>query len=225
MKKISSICILISITFLATAQAAFDDEIPETNYGIHFGLGVSAIRGTELERSRPGVGFNAGLYLYGEKAKKKKNNYQIELNSRFAIYRFNNQYLGNTAYTKISSICLEMPILWRRRLGNFKVEGTNHFLLGIQPAYMLKSALYTGPEFEPLYKDNYLLTWKNLPLLPINISAVAGYRFSGKLTGFQAALKVGLLNINNNFNIPSVVPKTGKGGSIQTMSVEFGISF
>lgn len=229
-KKCITINLLIFSFFLFSsvlinAQVWEPEELASTPYGIHFGVGFSSMTGGELKNPRAGVGLVAGFYLFGEKRQKKINNFQIDLNFRFSSYKFANKYLGNSAYTKISIISIDAPLMWRRRLGLYSENKNQHLLLGVQPSFNVKSTLYIGSEEVPAQSSNYLKTWSNLPLLPYNFSAVLGYRTKGKTVGFQGMIKVGLLNLNNNFSLPQYLPATGTGKPIRTLSIETSMLF
>lgn len=210
---------------LLNAQVWEPDELASTPYGIHFGVGFSTMTGGELKNPRPGVGLVAGFYLFGEKRQKKLNNFQVDLNFRFSSYKFANKDLGNSAYTKISIISIDAPIMWRRRLGQYSENKSQHLLFGLQPSFNIKSTLYIGSEEIPAQSSNYLKTWGNLPLQPYNFSAVIGYRTKGKTVGFQGMIKAGLLNLNNNFSMPQYLPASGTGKPIRTISIETSMLF
>lgn len=223
--KVALGLLLCFTSHAATAQLWEPDELAATPYGLHFGIGLSRMNNKELQNSRLGTSFNAGFYLYGQKKKREKNNYQAELNFKFSKYKFANAKLGNSAYTKISIISIDVPLMWRKRIGVYTEQSHNHFLLGIQPSMNLKSALYIGSEEEPAQSNNYNNTWSNLPLQPYNLSIVTGIRSTGKSAGIQLMFKAGIVDLNRNFNLPQYLPATGTGRSIRTATVELDVVF
>ncbi|MBL7812895.1 MAG: outer membrane beta-barrel protein [Bacteroidetes bacterium] len=203
------------------------EENERLNYGLKLGTGMSAITGGELQRPRPMVSFLAGAYYYTKEMKKSPLAFQTGLDARFRGGNFGNSDSGNTAYTRIGLVTLDMPLLLNYRLGKKQEDKYRCIQIGAQIGYILKSVAYTGswPNYTPADADNYMSRWKNLPLHPFDIQAVAGYQYRGGVMGWTASVKVGLNNLNDNFKMPNLTPATGNGKRIATVSFDLGLVF
>lgn len=198
-----------------------DDKYP---FGLRMGTGVTMTYGRELKNPRPLLGWSAGLYYIRESRKKSKNYWQIEANFRFMGSNYANS--GQSAYTKITLMGLQLPVYYAYKLsGNEKIQ--KHLIFGPQLTYYMRSVVYQGPEKEPFNRDNFFKTWDNLRIIPLDISPVFGYQVRRPRVTYQTALKVGVmnLNMNGNFILPAMIPQTGTKRGIYTIGIEFGANF
>jgi hypothetical protein len=59
----------------------------------------------------------------------------------------------------------------------------------------------------------------------LNLQGVIGYQFRGGIAGMQLRLKASILDLNDNFVLPGLLPATGKGKIIATWGLELGFLF
>jgi len=213
-----------------------DEELAERlNYGLKLGFGVSTMTGGELENARPYVGPSAGFFWY-TKEKKSPWGFQtgFEGNLRGSNFANSNDQLpggGNSNYRRIGIISADVPLLLNYRMGKKSDEVYRCVQMGLLVSGIIKSTVYLGPDKLPAqhYLDSngmsHLYRWKNLPLKPIEFAAVLGYQSRGAVAGWQAQLKVGINNMNNNFVLPYAYPVTGRGRRISTASLNFSLVF
>ena len=201
--------VLIVILSSALNLCAQETSKPASyKLGIKTAINLSTLLGTELENPTPRFGYTAGAYVYA--AINKKWQFQTELLANFKGSNFNNDLED---YTKISTFCLDMPLL----LGYKFNDGKNVVLLGPQASYLSLSSMYIGSNAKAYVND--------IGLKPFGIDACAIYQVNGKVVGFQMGAKLGILNMNNGVNFENINPPTGKDGTIQSLSFEIGMLF
>lgn len=223
---------LLAILFLCSAFSAKaqlwteEEQSGRINLGLKFGPGFGSFYGKELKNPRPLLGFNAGLYLHGKDTLGKAT-WQTGLEARFRGGNFANFDYGNTAYTRIGLITIDVPMLLNINVQPGKKTGKYKALqVGLIGSYILRSVLYIGEDKIPQNRDNNLKTWKNLPFRPFDAQAMIGYQKRGALAGYQIGLKFGVVNLNKNFVLPGgTLPTTGTGKRIGTWNVDFDILF
>jgi len=209
----------------SNAQLWTDEEInARSNLGLKLGIGIGSIYGKELKRPTPLMGFNAGLFLHG-KDTLRKINWQTGLEARFRGSNFNNSDSGNTAYTKIGLITIDIPLLINYRLSAPRASTNKVLQIGATCSYILRSIVYIGDEKIPAQRDSYLETWSKLPLKPFDIQAVIAYQTRGRVAGYQISFKYSLFNMNNDFHLPGLLPVTGTGKNIGTWNLDFAVLF
>jgi hypothetical protein len=207
------------------AQQWSDDEVRERlNLGLKLGLGLGSFYGKELKHPTPMMGFQAGVFMHGKDTNSRLN-WQTGLDARFRGSNFNNGDSGNTAYTKIALITIDVPMLLNIRTGKVRSGNYNAVQLGITASYILKSMVYVGEDKTPAQQNNYLKTWSKLPLKPIDYQLVVGFQHRGQVSGYQINFKYSLFNLNNNFKLEGMLPATGTGKFIGTFSLDFGFLF
>lgn len=226
MRKLAFTLFIFLNATTSFAQNWTEEEVSERlNYGLKMGMSVSGIYGTELKNPVPMPGVHAGLFWHSKPRNDKKIGYQTGIEARLRGSNFDNGDLGNSAYTKIGLISLDVPLILNMNIGKVEEKKYKVAQIGIVPGYFLKTIMYSGPDRIPVQRDNYLKTWDKLPLKPIDLQAVIGYQYRGNSAGYQAQLKVGVLNLNDNFSLPELLPATGTGGTIMTWNLEFSIVF
>lgn len=195
-------------------------------YGIRMGFSVTSFSGTELSNPRPMLGYTGGFYYFWKPNKKKKLEFQNEVNIHFQGSNFANEEYGNTGYRRITLLSAELPFYAAIPLTNSeKEEGRTRLLVGPQWAFNLRSAVLQGPFYEPVEKDNYLSSWESLPFKPMHFNAVIGVQRIKGVLGYQIKIKRSITNLNDQFYLPKNLPETGKGGTIFPWSVEFCLVF
>lgn len=216
---------LLAFSAKAEAQQWSEDEIKDRmNMGLKLGLGFGGVSGGELKNPTPLLGFNAGLFFHG-KDTNARFNWQTGLEARFRGSNFRNGDSGNTAYTRLGLITADIPVLLNIRLGQPKTGKYKALQVGVIAGYIVRSIVYIGDDKIPAQRDNYLTTWSKLPLKPFDLQAMIGYQKRGQITGYQFSVKYGLLNLNNNFVLPGLLPATGTGKRIGTWNVDFSFMF
>jgi hypothetical protein len=89
--------------------------------------------------------------------------------------------------------------------------------LGPQAGFLLSSEVYVNGAFKAKYRD--------LNLKKMDAMGVVGYQFNGYYTGFQVAIKYGLVDVNKNLYFKDVLPETGTGKTIRNASIDFSFLF
>jgi hypothetical protein len=224
--------ILILLAWLGMANLTAQgwtaaDELGNREVGLRLGTGVYGIFGGELKNPTPKIGFQAGFHWYGSKPEKRLN-WQTGLEASFTGSNFKNEdtfgLISNSHYSQLGIIQVDVPLLLNIRLKPFSDKGYNCLQIGILPGAILSSVIYVGSEKTPVQQTN-LQPWKNLPLKPINLSGVIGYQKTGPQVGFSFRLKMSLLDLNDNFVLPSLLPATGTGKRIGVWGIETAMLF
>lgn len=201
--------VLIIILSSALHLSAQETSKPASyKLGIKTAVNLSTLLGSEFENPTPRFGYTAGAYVYT--AINKKWQFQTELLANFKGSNFKNDLED---YTKISTFCIDMPVMLGYRLN----EGRNAVLFGPQFSYLSLSSMYIGSNAKAYIND--------IGLDPFGLDACVMYQVNGKVVGFQMGVKLGLLNINNGVNFENINPPTGKGGTIKPFSFEIGMLF
>ncbi|MFM7638404.1 MAG: hypothetical protein ACKO67_01625, partial [Bacteroidota bacterium] len=121
----------------------------------------------------------------------------------------------NSAYTKISLMSLDLPLLVNYRLSKQRDKQIKQLQAGVQLAYNFNSVLYVGPQKRPLATAtetyNSIKEWDRLPLKMYDLQAVVGYQYRGESMGYSMSMKMGLLNLNNNFLLRGLVDTDNDG--------------
>jgi hypothetical protein len=201
-----------------------EEPYSRSNFGLKMGLGWSEFFGGELQNPRPAHGFVGGFYAHSDPAKLKLG-WQLELLFRLRGSNFANADLGNTSYTKINFMSIDLPIMTSWRLSAPNAEKFRSVLFGLNVSYIFKSVVYQGEDRMPVQFDNWNNTWSNLPVRNFEFGPVLAYQYRGQIVGWQVAAKVGMNDLNRNFVIPQLLPKTGTGKPIRTMGLEFSLLF
>lgn len=221
-------------------QSSESDYEKNTNFGMKLGISASTMFGGELQNPSPLLGYVAGVY-YHTKLDKRKIHYQtgIDLRLRGSNFNLNDKEASNRTYTRIGLVSLDVPLNALFLLGNYSREKSNHFMIGIQPSYILRSVVYLGTGQIPAQSQVYMKKWQNLPLYNFELSGLIGHQHKQEGFGYQIALKVGLHTLNNNFELSvtetdpvtqlpvtyPLTPQTGLGKYIGTGSLEFAFIF
>ena len=218
--------ILFSFFFLLgihglRAQAVSElDYEGRQNYGLKMGMGINSMYGGKLQNPRPSVGFMAGLYIHSNPEKKRSPiGFQSGLDLRMRGSNFANARATDTAinkaYTKISLMSLDVPLLVNYRLSKQRDKEIKQLQAGLQLGYTFNSVLYVGPQKRPLPTAfntyNSIKQWDQLPLKIYDLQAVVGYQYRGETLGYSVSMKMGLLNLNNNFVIRGMADTDGDG--------------
>jgi hypothetical protein len=226
--KISIItALLLFPTFLFSQGWTEDDEISNRQIGLRIGTGAYGMFGGELKNPRPKAGFQAGLFWFGAK-EEKKTNWQTGLEVCLMGSNFKNQdsfgIASSSNYTQIGIIQVEVPLMLSFRLGKYNPKKYKSLQVGLLPAVIVSSVVYVGDDKVPVQQTN-LNKWESLPLHPLNLQGVIGYQFRGGIAGMQLRLKASILDLNDNFVLPGLLPATGKGKNIATWGLELGFLF
>lgn len=204
-----------------------DDELSGRHLGLKLGTGVYSIFGGELKNPRPKIGFQAGFFWFGPKPQKVLN-WQTGLEASFLGSNFKNEdsfgIASSSNYTQLGIIELDLPLLLNIRTAKYADGNYSALQVGLIPGWILKSVIYVGPEKRPQQQSN-LEPWGNLPLQPINLQGVVGYQYIGSQVGYNFRLRASLLDMNDGFYMPALLPETGTGKRIGTMGLEFALLF
>jgi hypothetical protein len=201
------------------------EDFRRQNFGLRLGAGLYSMLGTELSNPRPLFGYAGGLFLQKKLSRSKPHWVYTEISARFAGANFSN-FQQSSDYTKISELFLDVPVLWKFNLERKSNKDLgNNILLGFQGSYLMRSAIYVGPERLPKNYQIWWKRWENLPLKPFDLCAMAAWEYGGERSSFMVSLRMGLINTNNNFNIPDVTPATGNNGTIRNCSLECSMLF
>ena len=202
-------------------QAVSDlDYEGRQNYGLKMGMGINSMYGGKLQNPRPTVGFMAGLYIHSNPEKKRSPwGFQTGVDLRMRGSNFANAKATDTAinraYTKISLMSLDLPLLVNYRLSKQRDKEIKQLQGGLQLGYNFNSVLYVGPQKRPLPTAfntyNSIKEWDQLPLKMYDLQAVLGYQCRGESLGYSVSMKMGLLNLNNNFVIRGMTDTDGDG--------------
>jgi len=199
-----------------------------SNLGLKMGVGAYSFYGDELKNPRPMLGYVAGLY-YHSPLEKGRFHVQTGLDLRFRGGNFDNANPGdtatNTAYTKISLVSLDLPVQLLISTNLNKQREALFITLGANASYLMRSVVYVGPNKIPLNQAEYMQTWDNLPLKPIELMLSVGVQQRLVTVGYAFSLNVGIRNLNDNFQIQGLSPATGNGLYIGTWSLEAALLF
>lgn len=226
MKK-TSILILAILAFYGrvTAQEGANDL---SNLGLKMGVGAYSFYGDELKNPRPMLGYVAGLY-YHNPLEKGRFHYQAGLDLRFRGGSFKNAQPGdtatNTAYTQISLVSVDVPLQLLISTNLKKQREALFITMGATASYLFRSVVYVGPNKIPLNQSQYMQTWDNLPLKPVEVLLSVGVQQRFVTVGYSVNLNVGIRNLNDNFLIQGISPATGNGLHIGTWSLEASLLF
>lgn len=236
---------IVLIAAISGFQPAFsqqwsEEELNEKlNYGLKMGLGVSSMYGGELQNPSLYFGPVAGIYWMPGKYKKRYG-FQTGLEARLRGSNFGNTSddfpnSGNYNYRKIGLITLDLPLIANYKLNKSTDKRQEYFQIGLLTSITLRSTVYLGEDkiparhvFDTLDQaSSHLYRWPNLPLAPVELSGVIGYQTKGEVVGWQALLRFGINNLNQNkkFSMPYAFPATGTGRPIYTWSLEFAMLF
>lgn len=224
-KLILTIVALVSMLGNSQAQDANNDW---SNLGLKMGVGAYSFYGEELKNPQPMFGYVAGLF-YHSPLEKGRFHVQTGLDLRFRGGDFANGGIGdsaiNTAYTKISLVSLDVPLQLLISTNLDKQREALFVTLGANASYLMRSVLYVGPNKIPLNQSEYMQTWDNLPLKPIELMLSVGVQQRFVTVGYAVSLNVGITDLNDNFKIQGINPATGNGGKIATWSLEASLLF
>lgn len=224
-KLILTIVALVSMLGNSQAQDANNDW---SNLGLKMGVGAYSFYGEELKNPQPMFGYVAGLF-YHSPLEKGRFHVQTGLDLRFRGGDFANGGSGdsaiNTAYTKISLVSLDVPLQLLISTNLDKQREALFVTLGANASYLMRSVLYVGPNKIPLNQSEYMQTWDNLPLKPIELMLSVGVQQRFVTVGYAVSLNVGITDLNDNFKIQGINPATGNGGKIATWSLEASLLF
>lgn len=199
-----------------------------SNFGLKMGAGLYQFYGEELKSPTPMMGYVAGIY-YHDPLKKGMVHYQAGLDVRFRGGNFNNAKDSdtaiNTAYTSISLVTVDVPLQVLVSTNPQKGSKALFITGGVIPSYIIRSVLYVGPNKVPLNQEEYIQTWDNLPLKPLEVLATLGVQKMKDNFGYTIGLNVGINSLNDNFKVEGVAPVTGNGLRISTMALEASLIF
>lgn len=215
--KILFLLLFLGFSHEITAQDEFEmfKYNPKSKFGLRLGLGASGIRGNNLIKPTPYVGYAAGFYHHGRI--KNRSYFYYEASARFKGSNFNTDPDSNT-YSKITLFYAEMPVAYMYRLG--QDEKKPFFLMaGGGGGLLVKSSMLFGPD--PIPKHF------NLPLKTGDLFAMTGFHKYFGSVGLQLTAKWGLLNINKNnwAGFQDVKPNPDQGKPIKNWSMEFALIF
>jgi hypothetical protein len=221
--KVKLLFVLVPLMWITGLQAQLVSDMDyegRQNYGLKMGLGINSMYGGKLQNPRPTVGFMAGLFIHTNPEKKRSPwGYQTGLDLRMRGSNFANAKAGDTAinraYTKISLMSLDVPLLVNYRLSKQRDKEIKQVQGGLQLGYNFNSVMYVGPQKRPLPTAfntyNSIKEWDRLPLKMYDLQAVVGYQYRGESLGYSVSMKMGLLNLNNNFVLKGLIDADGDG--------------
>lgn len=210
---------------MSNTPEEMNEAFERSPLALKLGISINQWLGTEVSNPRPGTGFMAGFVYAAKEADKGNVGFQTELNIRLNKYPFANEDQGKSALTRISLIQAEIPILGAYALSSPNSDRYKNILFGLAPAFTFSSRAYVGADKLPLERDNYLESWKSLPLEPMAISLAIGYQSRSDVAGFQVMLKWTLNDLNRNFAIEGTLPETGTGKPIRLLNLETAFVF
>lgn len=205
MKSSHFILIALWMTFCGTASAQLYQAKEKNHIGMKVGGSFSMLGGGELQNPTPRFSFQGGVFV--RQQIHPSLHLQLEGVATFRGSKFNN---GINRYERISLFYIDFPVYLYVDLSKRKNEHLLFF--GPQSSFLLNSEVYVNGGAKAMYRD--------LGLKPFDLIAVAGYQHNGYYTGFQAALKAGLTDINDGLFFKDVLPETGFGKPIQNLSLE-----
>lgn len=223
------ICAIVLLSSIAAKGQGWsdDDEISNRQVGLRLGTGMYSVFGGELKNPRPKTGFQAGLFWYGNR-ERKRFNWQTGLEVCLMGSNFKNEdsfgLSSASNYTQMGIIQVDVPLLINLRVQPYSEKKYSAVQFGLVPGGIINSVIYTGEDKVPLQQNN-LKPWKNLPLNLFNLQGCLGYQYRGGAAGFNVRIKASLLNLNDNFVLPDLQPATGNNKFIGTWALEFGMIF
>ena len=185
-KQYLLIALVLIAANTANAQAVSQlDYEGRQNYGLKMGMGINSMYGGKLQNPRPTIGFMAGLYIHSNPEKKRSPfGLQSGIDLRMRGSNFAN---GKTGDTAINRAYTKISIM----------------------------SLDVGPQKRPLPTAfntyNSIKEWDRLPIKLYDLQAVAGYQYRGETLGYSVSMKMGLLNLNDNFVIRGMVDTDNDG--------------
>ena len=205
--------LLLLLLFTGTAcmqlQAQIVPKEDKFRVGLRIGMGVTTIKGGELENPTTKRGFVAGAY-----SRYRFSNwldFSTGLEASFRGSRFDN---GDSGYSQVGLVYTDIPALFMIKTGN---DGKFRTVIGYQASALLKSSLFVGPD--PVYRK------LGLPLRQMDHMAVFGFTLDGVITGLNFYVKYSLRDVNSGINYPEIRPEQGKGKEIRNLAFELGINF
>ena len=180
--------------------------------GMTAGINYSWITGTELQNPTPRTSIVLGTaYRY----KMNTNiHFSSEINASFRGSNFDNGLTD--AYHAMKFIYLDVPI--NLMFNTSGKEENRYVTFGVEPAYQLKSEIYVKP-------DNIKARFRDMGFKRFDLAAVVGYHFDFYYFGLRPSLRVGLLDINDDLDLPDVFPETGNGGTIKNVTIDVKLYF
>ena len=140
-KQYLLIALILITANTANAQAVSQlDYEGRQNYGLKMGMGINSMYGGKLQNPRPTIGFMAGLYIHSNPEKKRSPfGLQSGIDLRMRGSNFANGKIGDTAinraYTKISIMSLDVPLLVNYRLSKQRDKQIKQLQFGLQMGY------------------------------------------------------------------------------------------
>lgn len=211
MRPFVVICCFFFLSLTAQGQTYKNGE--KFKLGILGGFNLTSMYGTELINPTPKQGFTVGTY-YRHKLNNKLHSL-VEAKATFKGSNFKTTRDGQ--YNQFDLVYVDMPLHLMIDLVGTKNE---HLLLvGVQPAALVNARVFVRPD----RKAKYL--YDSIGLKRFDLAAVLGYQYNSYYYGFQATLKMGVINANNNLNLTGVMQPTGTGGSIYNAALELAFLF
>ncbi|MBI1307823.1 MAG: outer membrane beta-barrel protein [Bacteroidetes bacterium] len=206
----------ILILFFLAIQAVpgysqyFKDK-EKFHLGVDFGLNITRINGKELEDPSIKMGSVIGAYYRQQLG----DNFQLLTEVAFSLRGSNFKHSQESFYSRVKFVYMDFPVnLFINTSGK---EKDQHLVLGVEPAYLLQSEIYVNPDF--------VATYRNIGFKRFDMSGCVGYHFDFYYLGIQPEFKFGLLNINDNLNLPNVYPATGKMQTIRNFTFDIKVFF
>jgi hypothetical protein len=207
MRNIFFILFLL-IGFSSKAQLYQKDE--KFHVGMKAGLGPTILFGDELKNAKTKISFQGGVFFKHRLG--QSLHFQSEALASYKGGKFDN---GVGSYERVSLLYLDFPQYLQIDVSN---KTNKHIVfLGPQAGFLLSSEVYVNGAFKAKYRD--------LNLKKMDAMGVVGYQFNGYYTGFQVAIKYGLVDVNKNLYFKDVLPETGTGKTIRNASIDFSFLF
>lgn len=178
--------------------------------GMKAGLGPTRLFGDELKKPVAKISFQGGVFFKHKLG--QSLHFQSEALASYKGSKFDN---GQNRYERISLLYLDFPQYLQIDVS--KKKNKHIVFFGPQAGFLVASEVYVNGAFKARYS--------NLSLKKMDAMGVVGYQFNGYYSGFQVALKYGLVDINKNLYFKDVLPETGTGKTIRNASIDFSFLF
>lgn len=210
MKRYGLIYLLLCFSAFAEGQSYKDNE--KFKLGITGGFNLTTVAGTELIKPLPKTGFTIGMYYRHQLS----NNLHslIEAKTTFKGSRFKASLADD--YERLDLVYIDLPL---QLMIDLNKKNEHLIFFGPQFSALINSRMFThqyikGPSSQATYLH------QDIDLNVFDMAGVIGYQYNGYYMGFHAALKGGLLNINDNLNLEGVNQPTGTNGTIYNLALE-----
>jgi hypothetical protein len=204
MRKVTLFLAATCLSVLSFAQSYPDNE--NFKVGLNAGLNLTSTLGSELDNARIKYGFVVGMYYRQPLNRKKIHHVQFDVRAAFKGATYNNP--GEDRYRKLNLFYIDAPLTDYIQLGS---ESKHFLVFGAQYSQLMNALMFINPvQSKPISEGVNFLNY--------DVAALAGYHYNGYYAGWSFILTAGLLDINDGFNMPNILPATGTGNPIRNIS-------